>query len=73
VHDQNLAGIVMMAEGGAVTLAALAWLFLRLASEGELRQRLIEEGLDPVQVKRAVRYGRGRELGEGTSPGPRNS
>jgi cytochrome c oxidase assembly factor CtaG len=44
VHDQNLAGIVMMAEGGFVTLAALAWLFLRLAEEGELRQRLLEQG-----------------------------
>ena len=36
VHDQNLAGVVMMGEGGLVTLAALAWLFLRLAEEGEL-------------------------------------
>ena len=49
----------MMGEGSAVTLAALAWLFLRMASEGELRQRLIEQGLDPEVVKRAVRYGRG--------------
>jgi cytochrome c oxidase assembly factor CtaG len=73
VHDQNLAGIVMMAEGGFVTLAALAWLFLRLAEEGELRQRLLEQGYDPVQVKRAVRYGRAHAFGEGTAPGPRNS
>lgn len=73
VHDQNLAGIVMMAEGGFVTLAALAWLFLRLAEESELRQRLLEQGYDPVQVRRAVRYGRGQALGEGTRPGPRNS
>jgi cytochrome c oxidase assembly factor CtaG len=73
VHDQNLAGIVMMAEGGFVTLAALAWLFLRLAEEGELRQRLLEQGYDPVQVQRAVRYGRARAFGEGTAPGPRNS
>ena len=42
-HDLNLGGIVMMAEGSAVTLVALVWLFLRLAAEGELRQRLIEE------------------------------
>ena len=33
LHDQNLAGVVMMAEGSLVTLAALAWLFLRLAEE----------------------------------------
>ena len=49
----------MMGEGGLVTLGALAWLFLRLAEEGELKQKLIEQGYDPVQVARAVRYGRG--------------
>jgi putative membrane protein len=62
-HDQNLGGIVMMAEGSVVTLAALAWLFLKLAAEGELRQQLIEQGLDPRQVQRAVRYGRAKDLG----------
>jgi cytochrome c oxidase assembly factor CtaG len=62
VHDLNLGGIVMMAEGSVITLAALAWLFLRLAAEGELRQRLLEQGLDPRQVRRAVRYGRGDEM-----------
>jgi putative membrane protein len=65
VHDQNLAGIVMMAEGGAVTLGAFAWLFLRLAEEGELKQQLLEQGYDPVQVARAIRYGRGKALEEG--------
>jgi hypothetical protein len=62
-HDLNLGGIVMMAEGSAVTLGVLVWLFLRLAAEGETRQRLIEEGFDPRQVKRAVRYGRAKDLG----------
>jgi len=61
-HDQNLAGVVMMAEGGAVTLGALAWLFLRLAAEGETRQLLLEQGLDPRQVHRAVRYGRAHDM-----------
>jgi putative membrane protein len=61
-HDQNLAGIVMMAEGSIVTLAALVWLFLRLAREGEERQRLLEQGLDPRQVARAVRFGRAKDL-----------
>jgi putative membrane protein len=65
LHDQGLAGTVMMIEGSLVTIAALAWLFLRLAAEGELRQRLLEQGLDPRVVRRAVRYGRGKEL-EGT-------
>jgi putative membrane protein len=62
LQDQGIAGAVMMIEGSIVTLAALAWLFLRLASEGELRQQLVERGLDPRAVQRAVRYGRGREL-----------
>ena len=63
VHDLNLGGIVMMGEGSIVTLAALVWLFLRLAAEGETRQRLLEQGLDPRQVHRAVRYGRAKDLG----------
>jgi cytochrome c oxidase assembly factor CtaG len=62
VRDQNLAGVVMMIEGSLVTFGALVWLFLKLASEGELRQELIEQGVDPAQASRAVRYGRGREL-----------
>jgi putative membrane protein len=62
VHDLNLGGIVMMAEGSIVTLAALVWLFFRLASEGETRQRLLEAGHDPRVVQRAVRYGRADEL-----------
>jgi cytochrome c oxidase assembly factor CtaG len=62
-HDLNLGGVVMMGEGSIVTLAALVWLFLRMASEGELRQRLLEQGLDPRQVHRAVRYGRAHDLG----------
>jgi hypothetical protein len=53
---------VMMAEGGAVTLGALAWLFLRLARESELRQQLLEQGVEPRAARRAVRYGRGEEL-----------
>jgi putative membrane protein len=62
VHDLNLGGIVMMAEGSLVTLGALAWLFLRLAAESELRQQLLEQGLDARQVRRAVRFGRADEL-----------
>ena len=38
------------------------WLFFRLAHEGEVRQQLLEQGLDPRQVRRAVRYGRADEL-----------
>jgi putative membrane protein len=62
LEDQGIAGAVMMIEGSIVTLVALAWLFLRMASEGELRQQLLERGLDPRTVQRAVRYGRAEEL-----------
>jgi putative membrane protein len=62
LQDQGIAGAVMMIEGSIVTLVALAWLFLRMAGEGELRQQLLERGLDPRTVKRAVRYGRAEEL-----------
>jgi cytochrome c oxidase assembly factor CtaG len=64
LHDQGLAGAVMMLEGSIVTIAALAWLFLRLAKEGELRQELLERGLDPRAVQRAVRYGRAQEFSQ---------
>ena len=43
---------------------ALAWLFLRMAQEGEVRKELLQRGLDPRTVHRAVRYGRWRELQE---------
>ena len=62
LRDQGLAGAVMMIEGSLVTIVALSWLFLRLAREGELRQELLERGLDPRAVRRAVRYGRAQEL-----------
>jgi putative membrane protein len=62
IDDQRLAGSVMMIEGSLVTIIALSWLFLRLAEEGEVRQRLLERGLDPRTVRRAVRYGRAQEL-----------
>lgn len=60
--DQAAAGAVMLVEGSVVTIAAFAWLFLRLFAEGERRQELIERGLDPRAVERAVRYGRAEEL-----------
>ena len=60
--DQGWAGTVMMLEGSLVTIGAIAWLFLRLAAEGELRQDLLERGVDPRTVRRAVRYGRAHEL-----------
>jgi putative membrane protein len=60
--DQSLAGSIMMLEGSLVTIVAIAWLFLRLAQEGEIRQGLIERGIDERTARRAVRYRRWQEL-----------
>ena len=60
--DQSLAGSLMMLEGSLVTIVAIAWLFLRMAQEGDVRQELIEQGHDPRAVRRAVRYRRWNEL-----------
>jgi cytochrome c oxidase assembly factor CtaG len=60
--DQSLAGSLMMLEGSIVTIVAIAWLFLRMAQEGEIRQELLERGHDPRTVRRAVRYRRWSEL-----------
>jgi cytochrome c oxidase assembly factor CtaG len=60
--DQGIAGGIMMIEGSLVTIGALAWLLLRHAAESERRQQLLEGGLDPRAVGRAVRYGRAQEL-----------
>jgi putative membrane protein len=64
LEDQGWAGTAMMLEGSLVTIGAIAWLFLRLAAEGELRQELLERGFDPGAVRRAVRYGRADQLGQ---------
>ena len=60
--DQSVAGSLMMLEGSLVTIVAIAWLFLRMAQEGEVRQQLLESGHDPRTVRRAVRYRRWHEL-----------
>jgi putative membrane protein len=60
--DQQLAGGIMLLYDSLLTLVAIAWLFLRMAEEGEARQQLLERGLDERAVRRAVRYGRWKEL-----------
>jgi cytochrome c oxidase assembly factor CtaG len=65
--DQSLAGSLMMLEGSLVTIVAIAWLFLRMAQEGEVRQQLIEHGVDERTARRAVRYRRWQELTNGPS------
>jgi putative membrane protein len=69
--DQSLAGSLMMLEGSLVTVVAIAWLFLRMAQEGEIRQELLERGHDPRAVRRAVRYRRWDELA--ATPPPRGT
>jgi putative membrane protein len=66
VADQSLAGSLMMLEGSLVTIVAIGWLFLRMAQEGEIRQELLERGVDERTARRAVRYRRWHEL-EGTT------
>jgi cytochrome c oxidase assembly factor CtaG len=60
--DQSLAGAVMLVEGMLVTLPVLAALFLRLQSEAEARQSLVDRGVDPRRAGRAVRYRRERSV-----------
>jgi len=62
LHDQGLAGAVMMLEGSVVTIAALAWLFLRLAERGRAAPAAPRARSRPRAVQRAVRYGRAQEF-----------
>lgn len=62
LEDQAMAGTVMMSYTGAVTLILLGVLFFRMAREGEIRQRLVEGGVEAGAARRAVRYGRGEDL-----------
>jgi putative membrane protein len=68
--DQGAAGVVMMIEGGLVTLGLFAWIFFRWARESEERQALldlaIERGvpLDEARAARAVAAGQGERLRE---------
>ena len=49
-------GLIMFTEGGIITLAVFAWLFLRWTREAELRQQLIEQGHDPQLARRTARH-----------------
>lgn len=57
LEDQANAGTVMMVMHCLLAFGAIAVLFFRQAREGELRQRLVEAGLDPVRVESAIRSG----------------
>jgi putative membrane protein len=66
--DQIAAAGVMMVEESILTICLFCWLFLKVAREGEERQRLLdyaaEQGmeLDERRAARAVAAGRGQEL-----------
>ena len=68
--DQGIAGVIMTAEGGLVTLGAICVLFLVWAKQDTERQRLLDladrEGvpLDEARAGRAVAAGQGRRLEE---------
>jgi putative membrane protein len=62
--DQSLAGAVMLADGMLVTIPVLVWLGLRLQTESEARQSLLERGVDPRRARRVVRYRRMRRLAQ---------
>jgi putative membrane protein len=68
--DQTAAAGVMMVEESLLTIGLFCWLFLKVAGEGEERQRLLdyatEHGipLDEKRAARAVGAGRAGELWE---------
>ncbi len=62
LEDQANAGTVMMVLHCLLAFGAITYLFFRQAREGELRQRLIEAGLDPARVAEAIRAGSGGAL-----------
>jgi putative membrane protein len=68
--DQGTAGVIMMIEGGLVTLAVLAWLLLRWAQEDTERQRLLDlaesrgVALSEARASRAAAAGEGARLEE---------
>jgi putative membrane protein len=74
--DQGTAGVIMMVEGGLVTLGVLAWALLRWASHDAEKQRLLELAeergvpLTAERAGRAVTAGHGARLEERIEAGP---
>jgi cytochrome c oxidase assembly factor CtaG len=70
LHDQSIAGALMMIEQSVLTIGLFAWLFARAAAEGERRQELIEFAaargvvLSEERAARAVAAGRDAALEE---------
>jgi cytochrome c oxidase assembly factor CtaG len=70
VTDQGIAGVIMMVEGGFVTLGVLTWALFRWAARDTEKQRLLELAaergvtLTPERAERAVVAGHGARLEE---------
>jgi putative membrane protein len=70
VTDQSIAGVIMMVEGGFVTLGVLSWLFLQWAQQDTERQRLLDLAesrgvpLSDARAARAAAAGQGARLEE---------
>jgi putative membrane protein len=68
IADQVTAGGLMMVEESLLTIGLFCWLFLKVAREGDERQRLLDYAsahgveLDERRAARAVAAGRGQEL-----------
>jgi cytochrome c oxidase assembly factor CtaG len=62
LEDQANAGTVMMVLHCLLAFGAITILFFRQAREGELRQRMLEAGIDPAAVAEATRAGTGQAL-----------
>ena len=62
LEDQGNAGTVMMVLHCLLAFGAITYLFFRQAREGELRQRMLEAGIDPARVAEATRAGTGEAL-----------
>lgn len=57
LQDQANAGTVMMLSHCMLAFGAITLLFFRQAQEGELRQKLVEAGIDRDRVNEAIRHG----------------
>ena len=70
VTDQSIAGVIMMVEGGFVTLGVLSWLFLEWAKQDTERQRLLDLAEQRgVPLSEASRRARGRRRPGGAARG----
>jgi putative membrane protein len=62
LQDQANAGTVMMLSHCMLAFGAITILFFRQAQEGELRQKMVEAGLERERVDHAIRRGTAKAL-----------